>query len=83
MGKFGHNESMAIGFTMNARGSQEIVLGLIALNAGLITEKVFVGLVVMTFVTIMMAGPLMKFFLGREAIAKTKRESFIRENPEL
>lgn len=83
MGKFGHNESMAIGFTMNARGSQEIVLGLIALNAGLITEKVFVGLVVMTFVTIMMAGPLMKIFLGREAIAKTKRESFIRENPEL
>jgi len=83
MGKFGHNESMAIGFAMNARGSQEIVLGLIALNAGLITEKVFVGLVVMTFVTIMMAGPLMKIFLGREAIAKTKRESFIRENPEL
>lgn len=83
MGKFGHNESMAIGFTMNARGSQEIVLGLIALNAGLITEKVFVGLVVMTFVTIMMAGPLMKFFLEREAIAKTKRESFTTENPEL
>jgi Kef-type K+ transport system membrane component KefB len=57
---------MAIGFTMNARGSQEIVLGLIALNAGLITEKIFVGLVVMTFITIMMAGPMMKFFLNRE-----------------
>jgi Kef-type K+ transport system membrane component KefB len=66
LGKFSHNESLAIGFTMNARGSQEIVLGLIALNAGLITEEIFVGLVVMTFVTIMMAGPLMKFFLNRD-----------------
>lgn len=65
-GKFSHNESMAIGFTMNARGSQEIVLGLIALNAGLITEEIFVGLVIMTFTTIMMAGPLMKYFLKRE-----------------
>jgi Kef-type K+ transport system membrane component KefB len=73
MGKFSHNESMAIGFTMNARGSQEIVLGLIALNAGLISEKVFVGLVVMTFVTIMMAGPTMKYFLGRERKSQEKK----------
>ncbi len=65
MGKFSKNEAMAIGFAMNARGSQEIVLGLIALNAGIITDQVFVGLVVMTFVTIMMAGPLMKYFLER------------------
>lgn len=49
LGRFCKNESMAIGFTMNARGSQEIVLGLIALNAGLITDKIFVALVVMTF----------------------------------
>ncbi len=73
MGKFSHNESMAIGFTMNARGSQEIVLGLIALNAGLITEKIFVGLVVMTFVTIMMAGPMMKYFLKREKLLQKSK----------
>lgn len=75
LGKFSRNESMAIGFTMNARGSQEIVLGLIALNAGLITEKIFVGLVVMTFVTIMMAGPMMKYFLNREKQAQKLKES--------
>lgn len=74
LGRFSRNESMAIGFTMNARGSQEIVLGLIALNAGLITEKIFVGLVVMTFVTIMMAGPMMKFFLRREEAGQNKRK---------
>ncbi len=72
-GKFSHNESLAIGFTMNARGSQEIVLGLIALNAGLINERIFVGLVVMTFITIMMAGPMMKFFLKREEDLQKKK----------
>lgn len=66
-GKFNSNEAIAIGFGMNARGSQEIVLGLIALNAGLISDQVFVALVVMTFVTIMMAGPSIKYFLKRKA----------------
>lgn len=66
-GKFTKNESIAIGFGMNSRGSQEIVLGLIALNAGIITEEVFVALVVMTFVTIMMAGPAIKYFLGKHS----------------
>jgi Kef-type K+ transport system membrane component KefB len=59
------NESMAIAFGMNARGSQEIVLGLIALQAGIIDEKVFVALVVMTMVTIIAAGPLMRYFMER------------------
>jgi Kef-type K+ transport system membrane component KefB len=82
LGKFSHNESMAIGFTMNARGSQEIVLGLVALNAGLITDKIFVGLVVMTFVTIMMAGPTMKYFLRRhQRLQASEKDSAVPLNP--
>jgi Kef-type K+ transport system membrane component KefB len=66
---FKQNKSMAVGFGMNARGSQEIVLGLVALQAKIIDEKIFVGLVVMTFVTILMAGPMIRYFLRRhEAI---------------
>jgi len=68
MGKFSKGESLAIGFGMNARGSQEIVLGLIALNAGLITNQIFVALVVMTFVTIMIAGPAIRYFIKRDNI---------------
>lgn len=60
------NESMAIAFGMNARGSQEIVLGMIALQAGIIDEQIFVALVVMTVVTILMTGPLMKYYLDKE-----------------
>jgi len=62
---------MAIAFGMNARGSQEIVLGMIALQAGIIDEKIFVGLVVMTMVTILVAGPLMKFYLEKDIKEKT------------
>lgn len=60
------NESIAVAFGMNARGSQEIVLGLIALQAKIITEPVFEGLVVMTIVTMIISGPVMKHYFLKE-----------------
>ncbi len=60
------NESIAVAFGMNARGSQEIVLGLIALQAKIITEPVFEGLVVMTVVTMVISGPIMKYYFLKE-----------------
>jgi Kef-type K+ transport system membrane component KefB len=62
-GGFNKNESLAVGFGMNARGAMEIILGLIALENGLIDEKLFVALVVMAIVTSMTSGPLMKWAL--------------------
>lgn len=68
------NESYAVAFGMNSRGSQEIVLGTLALQAKIIDEPIFVGLVVMTVVTILVAGPLMKFYLNKHdaSLAKNK-----------
>jgi Kef-type K+ transport system membrane component KefB len=63
MGGFTWRESAAAGFGMNARGAMEIILGLIALENGLINEKVFVSLVIMALVTSMTSGPLMKWVL--------------------
>ncbi len=60
------NESIAVAFGMNARGSQEIVLGLIALQAKIISEPVFEGLVVMTIVTMVISGPVMKHYFLKE-----------------
>lgn len=60
------NESYAVAFGMNARGAQELVLGLLALQAKIIDEQIFVGLVVMTIVSILIAGPLMKYFLQKD-----------------
>lgn len=79
---FKTNKAMAVGFGMNARGSQEIVLGLVALQAKIIDEKIFVGLVVMTFVTILMAGPAIRYFLRRhEVIHPTPAEGTAHVSP--
>ncbi len=58
-------DSWAIGFAMNSRGAVEIILATVALQAGLIRERLFVALVVMALVTSMMSGPLMQWVLRR------------------
>ncbi|MES2591502.1 MAG: cation:proton antiporter [Bacteroidota bacterium] len=63
MGGLTKRESLAVGFGLNARGAMEIILGTLALNAGLIDSKMFVALVVMALITSMMSGPLMKRFI--------------------
>lgn len=61
-------EALAVGFGMNARGAMEIILGLIALEVGLIDEQLFVALVVMAIITSMTSGPLMRWALKKPAI---------------
>lgn len=56
-------ESAAIGFGLNARGAMEIILGILALEAGIIGNEMFVALVIMALFTSMTAGPLLKFFM--------------------
>ncbi|NOT75589.1 MAG: cation:proton antiporter [Cyclobacteriaceae bacterium] len=63
LGGFTWRESLAAGFGMNARGAMEIILGIVALENGLINEKIFVSLVIMALITSMTSGPLMKWML--------------------
>lgn len=60
-------ESWAIGFGMSARGAMEIVLGQLALKAGLITDELFVAIVIMALGTSLIAGPAMQRILQRKA----------------
>ncbi|NLX20986.1 MAG: PTS transporter subunit EIIA [Phycisphaerae bacterium] len=57
-------EAWAVGFGMNARGAMEIIIGLLALQYGLIGERMFVALVVMALVTSLISGPAMQRLLG-------------------
>lgn len=66
-------ESLAVGFGMNARGAMEIILALLALQAGLINQKLFVAIVVMAVVTSVMAGPALQLLVKRK-IDKDKEE---------
>jgi Kef-type K+ transport system membrane component KefB/mannitol/fructose-specific phosphotransferase system IIA component (Ntr-type) len=61
------HEAWAVGFGLNARGAMEIVLGLLAREAGLISEPLFVALVVMAIVTSMTGGTLLRWILRKNA----------------
>lgn len=65
-------EAAAVGFGMNARGAMEIVLGTLALQAGVISEPLFVALVVMAVITSVMAGPMLQYLLTGEMKVKVK-----------
>jgi mannitol/fructose-specific phosphotransferase system IIA component (Ntr-type) len=56
-------DSLVIGFGMNSRGAMEIILGLLALQFGLIQDKVFVALVIMAVFTSLISAPVMNHFL--------------------
>ena len=67
-GKLSLRESLAVGFGMNARGAMEIILALLALEAKLITEPLFVAIVIMAVVTSVMSGPFMQWMLRTETL---------------
>ncbi len=60
MSGMARREAWALGFGMNARGAMEIILGLLALQYGLINERLFVALVVMALATSLMSGPILQ-----------------------
>lgn len=57
-------ESVAIGVAMNARGAMEIILALLALQAGIINDKIFVSLLVMAMLTSLLCGPMIRKILN-------------------
>jgi Kef-type K+ transport system membrane component KefB len=59
----------AFGFAMNSRGAMEIMLAMLALEAGLIGPPMLVALVLMAVVTSLMAGPVVRALLGRPPAA--------------
>lgn len=62
--------SLAIAFAMNARGAMEIILGILALRAGIIRERMFVALVLMALATSLLSGPALSFLLHRRRIVR-------------
>ncbi|WP_310601015.1 cation:proton antiporter [Desulfobulbus sp.] len=61
--RMGNREALAAGFAMNSRGAMEIILGLLALERGIISQELFVALVIAAIVTSMMGGPMIQAIL--------------------
>jgi Kef-type K+ transport system membrane component KefB/mannitol/fructose-specific phosphotransferase system IIA component (Ntr-type) len=63
-------ESLATAFGMTARGAMEMVLADLARNAGLITDELFVAILIMALITSLISGPMMQYILGRKKSLK-------------
>ncbi|MGH7271793.1 MAG: cation:proton antiporter [Polyangiaceae bacterium] len=59
-------QATAVGVGMNARGAMGIVLADLAREAGLLTDQLFVALVLMALCTSLASGPSMKWLLYAE-----------------
>lgn len=70
-------ESLLTGSAMSALGAMGIIIGLMALRYGIISESAYVSIVVMALATSLLSGPLIRLFLP--AGAKSSLSSFIDE----
>jgi len=72
LGGLDRHTSFGIGLAMNARGAMEMILGLLALHAGLIRENMFVALVVMALFTSLISAPSLRFLIQRHRALRLK-----------
>src|ERR1700733_762604 len=66
LGGMDRTSSLAVGLAMNARGAMEIILGILALQAGLIRDNMFVALVIMALFTSLLSAPAIHFLIRRK-----------------
>lgn len=59
--------ALAVGFAMNARGAMGVILATVALQEGIIDQRIFVALVFMAIVTSLMSGPAIKRLVSQQA----------------
>jgi len=64
-GRMPAREASAIGFAMSTVGAMGIIIGLLGLQFELISERLFVALVVMALGTSILSGPMTQLALGR------------------
>lgn len=65
LGGMDSRSAWAVGLAMNARGAMEMILGILALQAGLIREQMFVALVLMALITSLFSAPAIHFLISR------------------
>src|SRR6202522_4098285 len=73
LGGMDRRTSWGVGLAMNARRAMEMILGLLALQAGVIRETMFVALVVMALFTSLVSGPIM------HALIRSRKEITLKE----
>jgi Kef-type K+ transport system membrane component KefB/nucleotide-binding universal stress UspA family protein len=89
LGRLSHWESLAIGFGMNARGAMELIVALIGLSLGLLTQEMYSTIVMVAVVTSFMAPLLLRWAIPhiplredeRRRLEDTSRQALISTGP--
>lgn len=68
IGGLSRNDSLAVGWGMSSSGAMGIIIGVLALQYGLIHDDVFVAIIIMALVTSIAAGPMMNYFLKKKDV---------------
>lgn len=72
VGGLDRRTSWVAGLAMNARGAMEIILGLLAIQSGLIKDRMFVALVLVALATSLIAAPSVNFLVERRRTTHLK-----------
>jgi len=73
LGRMSHWESLALGFGMNARGGMGLIVALIGLSLGLLTQELYSTIVLVAVVTSFMAPLLLRWVLPRLPLSEEER----------
>jgi len=79
-------ESLAVGTGMNARGGMEIIVALIGLSLGVLTQEMYAVIIMVAIITSLMTPPLLTFLLAGveqrpEETERLEREKIIAQLP--
>jgi Kef-type K+ transport system membrane component KefB len=77
LGGFTMREALAVGSGMNARGAMGIILATLALQVQLIGQEIFIALVVMSLITSMLSGYMIRYFLPKDFVGSSAPQGYI------
>ena len=74
LGGLSFRESLALGFGMNARGSTEVIVATIGLQAGVLSETMFTMIVAMAMLTTLAMPPTLRWALSRVPLGEDEKK---------
>ena len=74
LGGLTFRESLALGFGMNARGSTEVIVATIGLQAGVLSETMFTMIVAMAMLTTLAMPPTLRWALARVPMSEEEKK---------
>ncbi len=82
LSRMNHQEGLAVGLAMNARGSTEIILATIGLTIGVLNQQLFTLIVLMAVITTMLMPPMLRWALDRVPLRDEEKKRLETESAE-